>query len=148
MSTSTELLDHKKRRIHVKIKHNGKSVFFVKKSDGTRLYGNKAMFRKHGAKGKVKKVANAKSVPVGIRSTNMLPRNEAMIHNLAMWHKRLFENFGLMILAKARGKGYKVKDYKRSIKEFLKSAEKSKRRLDVKILMRQVRTLKAHAKML
>ena len=156
MSTSvaTTLLDHKKRRIHVSVR-NGKSVFFVKKADGTKSYGNKAMFRKHGSNGKVTKVASANTVPVEVRNMNMLPRNEATMHSLTMWHKHLFEHFGWMIMAKAKGYGYKVRSYKKSIREFLRTAEKSlneyeesNRKRDVKILWNQVMVLKNHAKML
>jgi len=154
-SVSTSLLDHKKRRIHVSVKPNGKSVFFVKKADGTKAYGNKAMFRKHGSKGKVTKVVSPGSVPAEVRPVSMLPRNEATMHGLAMWHKRLFEMFGWVVLAKAKGYGYKVRNYKKNIKEFLRATEKSlkdytenNRKRDIKILWKQVMVLKEHAKML
>lgn len=153
-SVSTSLLDHKKRRIHVRVKPDGKSVFFVKKADGTKVYGNKAMFRKHGSNGKVTNVASAKSVPVEVCAMNMLPKNEATMHRLVMWHKSLFDTFGCVILAKTKGYDYKVKNYKKNIKEFLKYAEKSlkdsnnNRKRDIKILWKQAMVLKEHAKML
>jgi hypothetical protein len=153
-SVSTSLLDHKKRRIHVSVKPNGKSVFFVKKADGTKAYGNKAMFRKHGSKGKVTKVVRPGTVPVEVRSISMLPRNEAIMHVLVMQHKRLFDMFGRVILAKTKGYDYKVKNYKKNIREFLRAADKSlkvsenNRKRDIKILMKQVMVLKEHAKML
>jgi hypothetical protein len=145
---ATTLLDHKKRRIHVKVLPNGKSVFFVKRAGGKKSYGNKAMFRKHGANGKVTKVVSAKTVPAEVRSMNMLPRNEATVHRLEAWHTRLFEHFGWMIMAKAKGQGYKVKNYKKSIKEFLRTAQKNLNRRNVKILWKQVMVLKNHANML
>ena len=152
---ATTLLDHKKRRIHVKVLPNGKSVFFVKRAGGKKSYGNKAMFRKHGANGKVTKVVSAKTVPVGVRNMNMLPRNEATMNGLVMWHTRLFEHFGWMIMAKAKGDGYKVKNYKKNIRDFIRTAAKSlkeyqdgNRKRNVRILLKQVMVLKNHAKML
>ena len=143
-----------------------KKVYFVKKRgpNGTfiKVYGRIAKKRKDG-----RNIANHKTVPRKIRAKrsnnnisnnsnlNKLNKNDVTMNGITMWHKHLFEHFGWMILAKAKGYKYKIVMYKKSIKEFIKSAQKlfrayteSNRKRDIKILFRNVRVLRKFASML
>ena len=154
----TAFLDSNNRIINMaKNAHDGrKKVFFVKKLNPLtgkfiRAYRRKASVRRDG-----RNIANHKTVPVTIRNKmNMVPMHNTTMNGLNHWHKHLFEHFGWMILAKAKGYGYKIPTYKKSIEHFIKTAEKSmsnysesNRKRDVKILLRNVKVLKKHAKML
>lgn len=141
-----------------------KKVYFVRKRGANgkfiKAYNRVAHSRKDG-----RKIANHKTVPKRIRAKrsenwnngnlNKLPKHEVTMNGLGRWHRHLFEHFGWMILAKAKGYGYKVATYKKSIREFIKSArqlfkeyKEGNRRHDIRILFRHARVLNTFAKML
>ena len=123
-----------------------------------KAYNRVAHHRKDG-----RKIANVMTVPRRIRprravaaeNNTKLPKYEVTMNSLTRWHKHLFEHFGYMILAKAKGYGYKVTTYKKSINEFVKAADKllseyseENRKHDIKILSKQVKVLRHFSKML
>jgi hypothetical protein len=142
-----------------------KKVYFVRKRGPNgkfvKAYGRVATKRKDG-----RNIANHKTVPRKIRAKrsnnvsnnsnlNRLNRYDVTMNGITMWHKHLFEHFGWMILAKAKGHKYKISMYKKSIREFIKSAQRlfressnSNRKHDVKILFRNVRVLRKFSSML
>ena len=65
MATSTNFLNSKKRRIM-----QGHSGGFYSNTNGKKVYGMKAMFRKVGSAGPVTKIANHKAVPSPIRRSH------------------------------------------------------------------------------
>jgi len=147
-ASPTKFLDVNKRRIRVS--ENG--AFFIKKA-GKRVYGNKAAFRKVGSR--TTKIASPKKVPHAIRNKLTLSKHEATMDGISHWYHHLFTHFGWMILAKAKGNKSKVRMYKKSISELLKTIEhtipeyqESNRKRDLKILMKHVEVLKVHSKML
>ena len=164
----TAFVDSNKRIINsANSVHNPrKKVYFVRKRGPNgkfiKAYGRVAAMRKDG-----RNIANHKTVPKRIRAKrnnngmslrgnlNRLPRYEVTMNSLGRWHKHLFEHFGWMILAKSKGYRYKIATYKKSIKEFLKSARQlfkeyseGNRRHDIKVLFRHARVLRTFAKML
>ena len=168
----TPFLDSNSRIINsAKSVHNPrKKVYYVKKRGPNgkfiKAYGRVASMRKDG-----RNIANHKTVPKRIRAKrfskknngnmsnmgnlNKLPKYDVTMNSLVKWHKHLFEHFGWMILAKAKGYKYKISMYKKSIREFIKSAQKlfressnSNRKHDVKILFRNVRVLRKFSNML
>ena len=73
-------------------------------------------------------------------------------HGLENWHKHMFEHLGWMILAKDNGYKTKVKGYLESIdhlenalEERLSLIEEEDRKLDMKILLHNVKILKKNA---
>jgi len=52
-----------------------------------------------------------------------LPAYSITYFGLKNWYKAMFEKLGWMLLAKAKGKTYKINSYKISIKELIKHAE-------------------------
>ena len=161
----TAFVDSNKRIINsANSVHNPrKKVYFVRKRGPNgkfiKAYGRVAAMRKDG-----RNIANHKTVPKRIRAKrnnngmslrgnlNRLPRYEVTMNSLGRWHKHLFEHFGWMILAKAKGYRYKISMYKKSIGEFLRSAKQlfkeGNRGRDIKILFKHARVLRTFAKML
>jgi hypothetical protein len=151
---NTRYNDANGRKIKV-VKRKNKRVFFVRKRrpDGTfEKVVRKAKYINGG-----RMIRTTKSVPKAIRPkmNNRLNMREMTMNGLNHWHRHLFEHFGWMILAGAKGYGYKIPTYKRSIQEFIKTAEKlhndyqnANRRHDVKILLKNVKVLGKFAKML
>jgi len=161
----TPFLDMNNRRI-MKKKVGRKTKFFVLKLDKNtgkfKKVVRKAHLRKNGMNAPVTNIATITTVPVAIRKKSMMNSNSnnnrvsmynTTMNGLVMWHKHLFEHLGWMVLSKAKGYGYKIRLYKRSISEFIKTAEKSlkdykeaNRKRDVKILWKQVKVLRSFAK--
>jgi len=52
-----------------------------------------------------------------------LPMHASTFHGLQEWHNAKFEKLGWMVLAKAKGYGYKIADYKKSIHHLILSIE-------------------------
>jgi hypothetical protein len=138
-----------RKKVHYVIKRGPDGRF-------SRAYNRVAHHRKDG-----RNIANVMTVPKRIRpkrdeNNNVkLPKYEVTMNSLFRWHKHLFEHFGWMILAKAKGYGYKVTKYKRSISEFVKAAEKllseyreDNRKHDIKVLWKQAKVLRRFSKML
>ena len=153
MEKNTPFLDGNNRRIKM-VKIARKKRFFVRKRNSEGKFVKvvrKAMYRADG-----RNIRTLKSVPKSIRSNaSVNNRHHTTMDGLSCWHKRLFEHFGWMILAKAKGYGYKIPAYKRGIKDFIKSAEQlnrdyknGNRKHDVKVLMKNVKVLDKFAKML
>ena len=74
-----------------------------------------------------------------------IPPLASTFHGLHHWHKSMFEKLGWMVLAKAKGYGYKIVDYKKSLKHLKDSIEhvmreytESDRKHDLKVLHMQV----------
>ncbi len=168
----TPFLDSNSRIINsAKSVHNPrKKVYYVRKRGPNgkfiKAYGRVASMRKDG-----RNIANHKTVPKRIRAKrvskknngnmsnmgnlNKLPKYDVTMNSLVKWHKHLFEHFGWMILAKAKGYKYKIATYKKSINEFLKSSQQlfkeyseGNRLHDIKVLFRHARVLRTFAKML
>jgi hypothetical protein len=81
-----------------------------------------------------------------------IPRHEATMPGLVMWHKSMFERLGWMVLAKAKGMTQKVKAYKVSVNDLVKSIEHvmkeyedHNRKHDLKVLLMQARFLRDKA---
>jgi len=55
--------------------------------------------------------------------TRKLPKHSSTFHGVHKWHKHMFEEFGWMILVKAKGYDYKISAYKKSIDNLLKTIE-------------------------
>jgi len=147
-ASATKFLDINKRRI----RQSANGAFFVKKG-GKRVYGNKAAFRKVGKR--VTGIASPKKVPMAIVNKMTLPRYESSLYGIRNWYKNMFERFGWVLLAKAKGNTYKVRTYKRDINELLKtikhtipSYEEKNRKHDLYIILKHVQVLKKHANIL
>ena len=145
---ATKFLDVNKRRI----RESANGAFFVKKG-GKRVYGNKAVFRKVGKR--VTGIASPRKVPMAIVNKMTLPRYEGTLNGVRKWSKSLFEKFGWMLLARAKGNVYKIRTYKRSISDLIKTIEhtipayqEKNRKRDLNIILKHVRILKEHSKML
>ena len=52
-----------------------------------------------------------------------LPMHAATFHGLHGWSKAMFEKLGWMVLAKAKGYGFKIPVYKKSIEHLIESIE-------------------------
>jgi hypothetical protein len=159
----TPFLDMNNRRIN-QVVIGRKKKFFVRKLDKKtgkfKKVVRKAHLRKNGMNAPVTNIATPSTVPRAIRKKSMslknnmtLPRYETTMNGLIRWHKHLFEHTGWMVIAKAKGYGYKVKVYKRSISDFIKTAEnllseysEANRKHDIKILWKQAKVLRTFAK--
>jgi len=147
-SVSTKFLDVNKRRIM----QSANGAFYIKKG-GKRVYGNKAAFRKVGSR--VTGISNIKKVPRGLVNRLTLPKHEGTMHGIEDWYRHLFKHFGWMIIARAKGNGGKIRSYKKSINDLLKTIDntmseykENNRKHDLKIIKRHVEVLKDYAKML
>ena len=148
-ASATKFLDVNKRRI----RQSANGAFFVKKG-GKRVYGNKATYRKVGKR--VTNIKSTKKVPMAILNKLTLPRyNEGTLNGVRNWSRALFEKFGWMLLARAKGNVYKIRTYKRSISDLIKTIEhtipayqEKNRKRDLNIILKHVKILKEHSKML
>lgn len=52
-----------------------------------------------------------------------LPAHANTFHGLHHWHTKMFEKLGWMVLAKAKGYDYKIRDYKQSIEHLIQSID-------------------------
>jgi len=82
-----------------------------------------------------------------------LPMHDTTFDGLHHWHRHVFEEMGWMVLAKAKGYGYKVSTYKQSIGHLIKSIEngittytESDRKHDLTLLLANVKVLDAFVK--
>ena len=154
----TAFVDSNNRIIHTEAnsRDGRKKVHYVRKRNAegkfVKAYNRVAHMRKDG-----RKIRNVMTVPKGVRpaNNNALNNGNVTMTGLNNWHKHLFQHLGWMVLAKAKGHGYKVSMYKKSINEFIKSAEKlheayteSNRKHDVKVLLKQAKVLRRFSKML
>ena len=80
-----------------------------------------------------------------------LPPDATSLHGLESWHKAMVEKLGWMLLTKARGHGYKIPVYKKSIAHLLDSIESAAdqyvdpdRTYDLKVLHMNTLSLKSH----
>ena len=147
-SLATKFLDTNKRRIM----QSANGAFYIKKG-GKRIYGNKAAFRKVGSR--ITGISNMKKVPHKLVNRLTLPKHEGTMHGIDDWYRHLFTHFGWMIIAKTKGNTNKVRSYKKSISELLKTINKTiseytenNRKHDLKIIESHVKVLREHAKML
>lgn len=155
----TRYRDSKNRKIvMVKSGNSRKYLVRMRNSDGKFVKVHRKAMTINGGRN----IRTLRSVPKPIRSNKSLnnssngPRMyETTMFGLIRWHKQLFEHFGWMILARAKGYGYKIPTYKRSISDFLKTAEKLLTdyknvniKHDVKIMMKNVKVLKKFSEML
>ena len=155
MSTETSNFDAKGRRI--KIGPSG-ATFVVTKNG--KQYGNKATFHKVGKK--LIRIRKHKRIPFSMRnnagnsnSGGNLNKYEATMNGIKHWYKHLFEHLGWMIIAKAKGHGYKVTAYKKSVSELLKTILKtipayteSNHKRNLRIMAKHVKLLKRRASLL
>ena len=88
--------------------------------------------------------------------TRKIPRNANTMYGLHKWHKMVFEKFGWMVLAKAKGYDYKISAYKKSVgnlitslKHVMAEYESKNRKHDLNVLLMNAEVLKeAVSKML
>ena len=153
----TRYRDSKNRKIvMVKSGNSRKYLVRMRNSDGKFVKVHRKAMTINGGRN----IRTLSSVPKPIRSNKSLSSNgprmyEMTLNGLIHWHKNLFEQFGWMILVRAKGYGYKIPTYKRSIQEFIKTSEKLHKdyqsvniRRDVKIMMKNVKVLKKFSEML
>lgn len=95
--------------------------------------------------------ANSKQRNSTFRRTGggKLPKHAATMYELNKWHKRLFEELGWMILAKAKGYNEKIVQYKKGFNHFLKAVdhisseyENQNRKHDLSVLRMNIEELK------
>ena len=86
------------------------------------------------------------------RSTLRVPRNAVTMAQLNGWFKAMYEKMGWMVLAKAKGMGHKVVEYKKSLKHLVESIEQvmheytdMNRIHDLKVLHMEARVLRDFA---
>jgi archaellum component FlaC len=83
------------------------------------------------------------------RKAMRLPQHAATMHGLIKWHTHIFEKLGWMVLAKAKGYGYKVSDYKKGINHLIETIkhvkseyENHNRKHDLNVLLMNTEALK------
>jgi len=153
----TRYRDSKNRKIvMVKSGNSRKYLVRMRNSDGKFVRVHRKAMTINGGRN----IRTLRSVPKPIRSNKSLSSNAPRMYDMTMnglnhWHRKLFEHFGWMILARAKGYDYKIPTYKRAIVDFIKSAEKLmvdyknvNRKHDVKILLKNVKVLKRFSQML
>ena len=57
------------------------------------------------------------------RRSLRIPRNAATMSQLNSWFKAMYEKVGWMVLAKAKGMGHKVDEYKKNLRHLVESIE-------------------------
>lgn len=83
------------------------------------------------------------------RHTRKLPRYAATMKGVHEWYVSIFEKLGWMVIAAAKGKTYKIKTYKQSVDELIKTLmhirseyESQNRKHDLNVMIMNVEALK------
>jgi len=81
-----------------------------------------------------------------------LPKHETTFDGVQKWFKSEFEEYGWMLLAKAKGYDFKIATYKKkihhliaTIKHLMTCYEEKDRQHDLKVLLENTMVLKEHA---
>lgn len=83
--------------------------------------------------------------------TSKLPKYSITLLGLSKWYKHLFEKFGWMIIANAKGYSSKIAEYKKSIHHFIIATkhlmneyENHNRKHDLNVMIMNVEVLQQH----
>jgi hypothetical protein len=86
------------------------------------------------------------------KMTRKLPKHSGTFHSVQKWHKHMISELGWMVILKAKGYGYKVTAYKKSIDNLLKTIdhisteyEDKNKKHDLNVLRMNIEVLKEAA---